>query len=85
MSTKVFKLDDSVLRRIVQIVQEGFLMGTDVSDGMRMLRLSGSEKDESVLVLTEEYSKMIADQHDRLVEEVEELKASDDEDSPEEE
>jgi hypothetical protein len=72
---KVFRLDDNVLRRIVQIVQEGMLTGTDVADHMRLLNLEeGSEP--GVLVLTEEYKAYVESTHERLLAFAEEVKAS---------
>jgi ABC-type arginine transport system ATPase subunit len=55
MEKPVYKLDVTVIARIVQIIQEGFLTGTDVSDHMRMIEVETSDKDTTKLVLTAAY------------------------------
>jgi hypothetical protein len=72
-----YKLSDDVLRRIVQIVQEGFLTGTDVADHMRMISLDFDENDGERLVLTENYKKLVENQHELMLSEIEEIKDSD--------
>lgn len=67
-----YKLDDSVLARIVQIVQEGIILGNDVTDLMRQIRLEAST--DSTLVLTQEYKDLVAKMHDQLLARAEELK-----------
>ena len=62
-----YKLNDDVLRRIVQIMQEGMLTGTDVADHMRMIRLTPSTEDTESLVLTDDYIKMVETQHETLL------------------
>tara|TARA_Y100000310_G_scaffold91181_1_gene88487 strand:+ start:7448 stop:7672 length:225 start_codon:yes stop_codon:yes gene_type:complete len=71
-----YKLSDNVLRRIVQIVQEGFLTGTDVADHMRMIKLDVDENNSSQLVLTEEYKTLVEGQHESMLSEIEEIKVS---------
>ena len=62
-----YKLNDNVLRRIVQIMQEGMLTGTDVADHMRMIRLTPSTEDAESLVLTDDYIKLVETQHETLL------------------
>ena len=62
-----YKLNDNVLRRIVQIMQEGMLSGTDVADHMRMIRLTPSTEDTESLVLTDDYIKLVETQHETLL------------------
>ena len=71
-----FKLSDHVLRRIVQIMQEGFLTGTDISDHMRMMRLEEDAQNSEYLILTDEYKSLVDKQHEHMLEEVEELKVA---------
>jgi hypothetical protein len=66
----IYKLNDNVLRRIVQIVQEGMLTGTDVADHMRMIRLTPSSDNQDSLILTDEYLEVVQGQHDTLLREV---------------
>jgi len=65
MSTK-FKLHDTVLMRIVQILQEGLLTGTDIADHMRMLELEDNL--DGTLIMTEAYKKMVDDNHEKMLE-----------------
>jgi len=71
----VFVVADSVWNRIVQIVQEGMLMGIDVADLMRQIRLQKSSDDSNTLVLTEAYKERIKKNHQKLLLEAEQLKA----------
>ena len=66
-------LADSVLARIVQIIQEGMLLGVDVSDLMRQIKLKQSTLDPTSLILTDEYVVSINQMHVHLVEEAERL------------
>ena len=68
-----YKLSDSVLHRIVQIVQEAFLTGVDCADIMRQIELE--EGSSGSLVLTSEYKEMVARQHAEMVKFAEEVQA----------
>lgn len=67
-----YKLDDSVLHRVVQIVQEAFLTGVDCADIMRQIEL---EEDKSGppnrelprLVLTDSYKEMVRRHHEEML------------------
>ena len=74
-----YKLSDSVLFRIVQIVQEGFLMGIDVADLMRQIRLTVDPSDETSLKLDPTYEKTVVESHKKYLEDIEKLKSSDNE------
>lgn len=63
-----FAIADEVWHRVVQIVQEAMLMGVDCADLLRQIRVSPNE---SQLVLTPAYNKMIAEHHAQLVAEAE--------------
>jgi len=39
MSNQVYRLSDSTISQIVQLIQLGILTGTDISDQMRTLRV----------------------------------------------
>jgi len=71
-----YSLSDNVLRRIVQVMQEGMLTGTDVTDHMRMIRLTPSDDDPSKLVMTEDYQELVENQHEIMLHEIEEFKTS---------
>ena len=73
-----YKLSDNVLRRIVQLMQEGLLTGTDVTDHMRMIRLEENVDDKNQLVLTDEYRKIVKGQHEVMLKEVEDLRSQED-------
>ena len=65
------RLDDSVLHRIVQIVQEGIIMGIDVADLMRQVRLVHDITDPDLLKLDPEYVSAVEREHQRAVAEAE--------------
>lgn len=66
------KLHDTVLMRIVQIIQEAMLVGVDCVDIMRQVEVEFSPE-ENKLVLTEDYKKMIVEHHEKWLEEAEKL------------
>lgn len=66
------KLHDTVLMRIVQIIQEAMLMGVDCVDIMRQVEVEFSEE-ENKLVLTEDYKKMVVEHHEKWLEQAEKL------------
>jgi hypothetical protein len=70
-----YKLSDNVLARIVQIIQEGLLLGIDVVDLMRMIEVKVSA-DGSNLELTEDYVKQVAEHHKQLLEDAETIKSA---------
>lgn len=71
MSNTTLKLADEVLMRFVQIMQEGIILGVDVTDIMRQVRLVSSE---NVLFLDPDYMKEVEEGHNRLLEQAEQLK-----------
>jgi hypothetical protein len=66
-----YKLSDSVLHRIVQIVQEGFLLGIDVADLMRQIVLTQDQSDPDMLVLEPDYKKSIEEAHQKYLKDLE--------------
>ena len=58
------KLGATVINRFIQIVQEGFLTGVDVSD--LLLQMDVEVQDQKV-ELTTEYVKQVKDGHDRML------------------
>lgn len=71
-----FKFADSVWHRVVQIVQEGMLMGFDVSDGLRQIRVVPDASDPNVLVLSADYQRQVKDMHDKMLQQAREIQAS---------
>ncbi len=71
-----FNLADSVLMRLVQIFQEGMVMGIDVSDLMRQIRLVKDDANPSQLVLSPAYIAMVQEHYTKLIKQAEELKAA---------
>lgn len=71
------KLADSVLHRVIQILQEALLMGVDVSDLMRQIRLVLSDEDNTsdtgTLVLSPAYEKQVNEMHEKLLKQAEDL------------
>ena len=73
-----YKLSDNVLRRIVQLMQEGLLTGTDITDHMRMIRLEENDDDSSQLILTDEYRAIVENQHEIMLQEIEDFREQED-------
>ena len=71
-----YRLSDNVLRRVVQLLQEGLLTGTDVTDHMRMIRLEENTDVSEQLELTTEYKKLVDGQHESMLREVDDLKVN---------
>ena len=53
-----YRLSDEVIAQIAKIIQVAILTGTDVVDNLRMMRVTSSSDEESVLTLTDEYKEM---------------------------
>ena len=54
MSNQSYKLSDSTISQIVQLIQLGILTGTDVSDQMRVMRVV-LDKENNAVVPDPEY------------------------------
>jgi hypothetical protein len=74
----IMKLADSVLHRIVQIVQEAMLTGKDCADLMREVDLTVDVEDPHCLVLTPEYVANVKKYHQQLLDRVMEENAKKD-------
>lgn len=61
-----FRLADSVLRRVVNCIQEAMLTGVDCSDLLRQVRLTPDENDAEALVMTADYQQQVKEMHDKL-------------------
>ena len=70
-----FKFDDSVLYRLVQILQESMILGIDIVDLLRKLEVTQSANDVDKLVLTPEYLACVEKWHDELLENADKLQA----------
>jgi len=64
----VYKLSDSVIARIAQILQEGMLLGVDVVDLMRQIEVEPAP-DGATLDLTPAYTILVTEMHEKLLEE----------------
>ena len=73
MANEELQVSDSVWQRVVQIVQEGMLTMTDVSDALRLVRL---QEVDGKLELSDSYKQYVATLHDKLVEEGKRLSTS---------
>jgi len=71
-----YKLSDSSIAQIVQLLQLGILTGTDVSDQMRTLRLS-VDKNKTELVPSEDYLEMFKENLAKLQEAADNLSTQD--------
>ena len=72
--TKIYTLGDTILARIVQIVQEGVLTNTDVSDLMRQIKVTTTEN--NTLQLTPEYIQQVKDNYQRVIDEYQQNKSN---------
>jgi len=70
-----FKFADNVWHRVVQIVQEAMLSGVDCADLLRQVRVTESEEDASVLVLSSEYQAQVKAMHEKMLKQARELQA----------
>ena len=66
-------IGDDVWNRVVQIVQEGMLMGVDVTDMMRQIRVHVHE--DATVHLTPEYIEMVKGHHQAMLQQAEALQA----------
>lgn len=64
-----YEISDEVWNRVVQIIQEGMISLTDVTDGLRRVRVETSASDLGKLVLTSRYKEEYKKMQDALVEE----------------
>jgi hypothetical protein len=69
------KFADSVWHRVVQIIQEAMLTGTDCSDYLRQIRCVPDESDPHVLVLSPEYQKQVREMHEKMLAQAREIQA----------
>jgi len=63
-----YRLSDEVIAQIAKIIQVAILTGTDVVDNLRMMRVTNSSDEESVLTLTDGYKDMSESQIADLLE-----------------
>jgi len=69
----MYKLDDTVIARIAQILQEAMLFGIDITDLMRMIELEPQD-DNDKLVMTKKYITQTEAEFTKLVDRAKELK-----------
>ena len=67
---KSMRLDDEVVAHIAKILQIAILSGTDVTDGLSMMRLF---QEDGILFLDEEYDSNFDENVDRMLEEASKL------------
>jgi len=68
-----FKLSDEVIGQVGKLVQLAIITGTDVIDHLRMIRVTSSEADSGVMVLTPEYREISEGQVTQLLEEASQI------------
>ncbi len=59
-----YQLSDNVIARIVQILQEGMMSGTDITDHIRMIRVESD--DEGKLQLTAAYAQQVQEGFEKI-------------------
>lgn len=75
MNTEM-KFADSVWFRVVQIVQEAIITGTDCADLLRQISVVPDSTDSHVLVLNPEYEKQVKAMHEKLLQQAREMQAA---------
>jgi hypothetical protein len=72
-----YLISDEVWARVVQIVQEAMLTGTDCVDLLRQIRVEPTSPPapSGQLVLTEGYKKIVTEWHKQLLDDVERFQA----------
>jgi len=70
---KTYTLDDVVISRLAQMLQEALLLGYDIVDNMRTLRVV--EGDDGKLTLDPTYVEAVKKEHELLQKRAEELQA----------
>jgi len=73
---KTSQFADSVWHRVVQIVQEAMLTGTDCADLLRQVRVVPDETDPHVLVLSPEYQAQVKAGHQRMLDQARDIQAA---------
>jgi Tat protein secretion system quality control protein TatD with DNase activity len=64
---KKLQLDDLVIARIAQALQEALLTGTDVTDILRAIELDTSD---DRIILAVGYAELVADHHKKMLDEL---------------
>jgi len=70
------KFADGVWHRVVQIVQEAMLTGTDCADSLRQVRVVPDASDPHVLVLSAEYQQQVKEMHEKMLAHVREIQSA---------
>lgn len=73
---KKLKLDDTIIARVAQMLQEAMLMGYDVTDNMRTMIVVESADEDGKLTLDKDYMEKVKAEHEALIARAEELKTS---------
>jgi len=68
-----FKLSDEVVAQVARLVQLAIITGTDVVDNLRMIRVTASDDDESILTLTPEYRSLGEEHVEKLMSDISSL------------
>jgi len=69
------KLGDESIAHIAKLLQMAILSGTDITDHLRMMRLTTSEKSSDVLVMTPEYREISDDQVKTMLQRAEDVQS----------
>lgn len=75
--TQELELSDGVWARVVQVIQEGIILGQDVVDILRLVRVQHDENNPNVLVLSPAYEARVKEMHEKLLEDAQKMTSSD--------
>lgn len=70
-----FKIADSVWHRVVNCVQEAMIVGVDVSDLLRQIRVTVDASDQNALVLAPAYERQVREMHTKMLEQAKQLQS----------
>lgn len=76
-----YKLSDAVWARVVQIIQEAMLLGLDITDLLRMIRVVSKDGSDQ-LELSPEYESQVESMHAKWLEKARQLQAKETEPAP---
>ena len=63
-----YRMSDMFIGRIISIIQEAMISGTDVLDLFREMQMQPADDDPHQLILTEEYTKKVDEWHKQIEE-----------------
>lgn len=70
--SKKYKLSDEFIGRVINIFQEAMISGTDALDLFRQMEIQPDSTDKNVLVMTDDYRKVVDRWHKQIEDDLKE-------------